>query len=177
LPIGESGNIGTFRTQRLYHSFEIIQEERANDWIDRAYKIYCDQWIAQGGEKTRDFIFAVWSNALYHFIMEDILSFLRVAFAMDERATKLFDRTYNNLPQGKEASRRIESVNRIYSNVRKCWAEQRIPIEANALKVFISAPDLNAPTSNFPAVRARTHYTCWFSRARIQVRENEGNLN
>jgi hypothetical protein len=104
LPIGESGNIGTFRPQRLYHSFETIQEERANDWIDRAYKIYCDQWIAQGGEKTRDFIFAVWSNALYHFIMEDILLFLRVAFAVDERATKLFDRTYRTLPSSRSIS-------------------------------------------------------------------------
>jgi len=151
-PIGESGNIGTFRSHRLFHSFEVIQEERANEWVDRVYKIYCDQWAAQGGEKTGDFIWAVWSNALYHFILEDILAFLRQAFGVDDRAMRLLDRAFASLPQATEATRRVSSVNRIYSDVLKRWSEQTIPTEANALKVFISAPGLNAPSFSFPPV-------------------------
>src|SRR5258708_1336645 len=112
-PIGESGNIGSFRSARLFHSFEVIQNERADEWVNRVYTIYCNQWAAQGGEKTPEFIRGVWSNALYHFIMDEILSFLRLAFAIDERAIKLLDHTYSNLPQGVEANRRTSSVNRI----------------------------------------------------------------
>jgi hypothetical protein len=48
-PIGESENIGTFRSARLFHSFEVIQNERADEWVNRVYTIYCNQWAAQGG--------------------------------------------------------------------------------------------------------------------------------
>jgi hypothetical protein len=151
-PIGDSGNIGSFRSERLFHSFEVIQKERADDWVTRAYTIYCDQWTAQGGEKTPEFIRGVWSNALCHFIMEEILSFLRLAFAVDERATKLLDRTYANLPQAIEAARRVSSLNRVYSGVLKLWGENKIPTQASALKVFIARPPFDAPRPIFPPV-------------------------
>jgi hypothetical protein len=151
-PIGESENIGTFRSARLFHSFEVIQNERADEWVNRVYTIYCNQWAAQGGEKTPEFIRGVWSNALYHFIMDEILSFLRLAFAIDERAIKLLDHTYSNLPQGVEANRRISSVNRIYSDVLKLWGEKKIPAEASALKVFIAKPPFDASRPIFPPV-------------------------
>jgi hypothetical protein len=75
-----------------------------------------------------------------------------LAFAIDERAIKLLDHTYSNLPQGVEANRRISSVNRIYSDVLKLWGEKKIPAEASALKVFIAKPPFDASRPIFPPV-------------------------
>lgn len=151
-PIGESGNIGVFRAERLFHSFEVIQEERANEWVERAYKVYVDQWAGQGGEKTSDFIRAVWTNALYLFVSDEVLPFLRLAFGVDERAMKLLDRTFASLPQGREASRRVHSVNRIYSAARERWGSRTIPHEANIADLAIMRRTSNSSILDVPPV-------------------------
>lgn len=154
-PIGESKNIGTFRPHRLFHSFEVIQEERANEWVERAYKVYLDQWAAQEGEKTPDFIFAIWMNALYHYLSDEVLPLLRLAFGVDDRAMKLLDRTFASLPQGIEASRRAQSVNRIYSGLIERWGNRTIPHEANIAELAINrrmskSLGLNVPPVEIP---------------------------
>jgi hypothetical protein len=151
-PIGPSDNIGAFRSNRLFHSFEVIQEERANEWLERAYKVYLDQWTAQGGEKTPDFIRAVWTNALYPYLGDEVLPFLRQAFGVDERAIKLIDRTFASLPQGPEASRRVHSVNRIYSAVRERWGNHKIPHEANTVELAIARRMSNSLSLDVPPV-------------------------
>jgi hypothetical protein len=157
-PIGDSGDIGTFRPHRLFHSFEVIQEERANEWVERAYKVYLDQWAAQGGEKTPDFIWAIWTNALHLYLSDEVLPLLRLAFGVDDRAMKLIDRTYASLPQGIEASRRVHAVNRIYSAVRERWGSRTIAHEANTAEVAINrrlskSPGLNVPPVEIPSPR------------------------
>lgn len=152
IPIGESENIGTFRPHRLFHSFEVIQEERANEWVERAYKIYLDQWAAQGGEKTPDFIRAVWTTALYPYLTDEVLPFLRLAFGVDDRAMKLLDRTFASLPQGIEASRRVRSVNRIYSALIERWGSKTIPHEVNTAELAMARHLSNSLSLNVPPV-------------------------
>jgi hypothetical protein len=151
-PIGDPEDIGTFRPHRLFHSFEVIQEERANQWVERVYKVYLDQWAAQGGEKTPDFIRAVWANALYPYVNDEVLPFLRLAFGVDDRAMKLLNRTFASLPQGIEASRRVHSVNRIYSAVIERWGSRTIPHEANTAELAISRRISKSPALNVPPV-------------------------
>lgn len=140
-PIPDNPSPGSFKGHRQAHSFEMLQQERADDWVAEAYKIYCDEWQSQGGEKNRDFVNAVWCNAVYYFITDDVLRFLRLVFCVDDRTNKLLGKHFSGLPQSTEAHARVQAVNRIYGNVLKLWGENRIPHEANALKVAISAPD------------------------------------
>jgi len=140
-PIPERPQAGSFKTARQAHSFEVIQQERADDWIVRAYKIYCDDWQRKGGKKTQDFVYAVWCNALYYFINDDVLKYLRLTFCVDDRAKKLLERGYGGLPQATEAHSRMAAINRIYQNILKLWQETRIPKEATALKVLLANPD------------------------------------
>lgn len=145
MPLPLHGNDFERRSYRLYRSFEVLQEERADEWVNRAYVLYCEQWIKQGGIKTADFVSAVWCDAIYPFLVDDILPFLRLAFAVDKRAITLTDRIYSRLPQGTEATRRVSSVNRIYSQVLKLWNEKKIPLEITALKSTASLPKTAPP--------------------------------
>ena len=150
-PIPDHPTPGCFKTPRQLHSFEVLQQERADDWIRRAYEIYCDDWQAKGGKRTQDFVYAVWSNALHYFVSDDVLESLRLAFCVDDRAKKLLERGYGGLPQATEAHSRAVAVNRIYQNLLKLWQEKRIPKEATALKVLLAKPDKagsHQPTPN-----------------------------
>jgi hypothetical protein len=146
LPIPDHPTPESFKTPRQAHSFEVLQEERADDWVTRAYKIYSDDWQAKGGQKTQQFVIAVWCNALYYFVNEDVLEYLRLAFCVDDRAKKLLGREYSGLSQSAEAHARVSAVNRVYQNILKLWQEKKIPEESTALKDLIAMP--NSPNPN-----------------------------
>jgi len=177
-PIPERPQAGSFKTARQAHSFEVIQQERADDWIVRAYKIYCDDWQRKGGKKTQDFVYAVWCNALYYFINDDVLKYLRLTFCVDDRAKKLLERGYGGLPQATEAHSRMAAINRIYQNILKLWQETRIPKEATALKVLLANPDKDGspqPTPNLLKVSDLAPVTPVVKTAAYN-RSNEKNL-
>src|SRR5260370_39952062 len=62
-PIPDHPSAGCFKTPRQSHSFEVLQQEHADDWIASAYTIYCDDWQAKGGKTTQEFVYAVWGSA------------------------------------------------------------------------------------------------------------------
>lgn len=140
-PIETDPGPTSFKTPRQAHTFEVLQQDRADDWVTRAYKIYLDDWQAKGRAKTKELVHAIWEHGLSYFVREDVLKYLRLVFCIDDRTKKLSGFEYSRIPQGIEATSRISAANRVYSDIQRIWFEKRIPSEIADLGILIAEPD------------------------------------